>query len=390
MSGEIMRTFLFTACFATFLTVFSSSMLNVALPSIMEHFHVSQAVAAWIVSAYLVLYATLMPVAGILSDRWGKKRIFVIGMMLFALGTAMASISNSFSYLVLARSVQGTGAAAVFPAGASMIRENFAGKSGKALSLLSASASAGLLLGPPLSGYLLEITDYRGLFILTLPLAVITLFTAVVCLSNTSVKHETKPTALKDTESRPFYKEATYIAVIIVVVCQNFIARGLGIMMPLQLIRDFHLSTSQTGSLAMGFPLALLLASPLGGYLTDKKGYRIPVTAGSVILMIALALLSLKMFSATITLMALFVVMGVGFGLTISPLTVGSMENASEKDSAKASSFFGLARQLGGASGAAITPLIEGDNIVVYRYLAVLQLLALIIFIALSRDKNSS
>jgi len=315
----------------------------------------------------------------------GRKRIFVIGMILFILGTIVASLSNSFTYLVLARSVQGTGAAAVFPAVTSMIRETFADKSGKVMSLLSASASAGVLLGPPLSGYLLEISDYRCLFIITLPLAVINFFTALLFFPNKPAKPLLKPTALKDIKSRPFYKDETYIAVIVMVLCQNFIVYGLGIIIPLQLIMDFHLSTSQTGSFVMGFPLALLLTSPLGGYLTDKKGYWIPVISGSAILLITLVLLSLKMVSTTITfIMALFIVMGVGFGLTISPLTLGSMENASEKDLAKASGFFGLARQLGGAAGAAITPLIESNN-VAYRYLAFIQLMGLIIFIVLNR-----
>jgi|GEM_PF-6460426 len=387
---SLRKTILLTGCLAVFLSVFASSMLNIALPSIMDRFRLSQAVAAWAIASYLLCYALLMPVTGAMSDRWGRKKIFVAGTALFLLGTTLAALSSSFSLLLLARCLQGIGAAAMFPPATAMVREMFTSKSGRAMGFVTAGASVGMLLGPPVSGYLLEIGDYRGIFLVILPLAVLLLVTGIYAVSDRPDDRDRISLPRDNTvKLPPFYKEPAYVAVVVIVVCQNFIASSLSITFPLMFIRDFHLSPGHTGSLFSAFPLSFLIASPLGGYLADKKGYRVPVTLGSLLLVAALVLLSVGPAHTVLLVTALFAVMGLAFGLSLSPLSLGSMEHASEMDLAKASGLFGFFRQSSGSAGIVITPLLGSSN-PVFAYLAVLLLLGLILFVALNHIELSA
>ena len=386
-TDSMRKTVLLTGCLAVFLSVFASSMLNIALPSIMDTFRLSQAVAVWAIASYLLCYALLMPVTGIISDRWGRRKVYIVGMWLFLLGTTLAATSPLFALLIFARCLQGIGAAAMFPPATAMIREMFAFQSGRAMGFVTASASVGMLLGPPVSGYLLEMGDYRGIFLVILPVAglLLVMGSLTIC-DQTFDKQYNSLQSDNVVKLLPFYKEPPFVAIIVIVVCQNFIASSICITFPLMFIRDFHLSPSQAGNLFLMFPLSFLVASPLGGYLADKNGYRVPVTLGSLLLVAALVLLSVGPAHTVPLVTALFAVMGLAFGLSLSPLSLGSMEHASAKDIAKASGLFGFFRQSSGSAGIVITPFFESSS-PVFAYLAVLLVLGLILFVALNHSE---
>lgn len=382
--SDVMRkTILLTGCLAVFLPVFASSMMNIALPSIMERFGLNEAVAAWAVASYSLCYALPMPMAGALSDHWERRKVYIAGMTLFLLATTVGALSSSFALLILARCLQGSGAAAMFPAAVTMIREVLTSSTGRAMGFVSAGASVGMLLGSPVCGYLLEVGDYRAIFLAILPAVGLLCIVGGFAVSSHPVFRCSN--SLRELSTAlPYYKVPAYITVIVLTSCQYFIFSSLSITFPLILIRTFELSPSQTSNLLLVFPLTFLIVSPLGGHWADKSGYQVPAAFGSLFLVVSLFFSSVMSVHTVISVTALNAALGVAFGLSASPLSVGSMKHASEQDIAKASGLFGFFRQSSGSAGAMITPLIENSN-QIFGFLAALLLLGLILFVAINQ-----
>lgn len=344
-----------------FLAVFSSSMLNVALPSITKTLNVSLSDASWLVSLFLFSYGLGMPMAGLASDRWGEKRIFLMGAALFGIGSTLAYLTPDFELLLTARSVQGLGAAAMFPATVALLRSAYAPyERGKAMGILGASASAGTVLGPPVSAYLLEVASYKAIFLALLPFlaAVFTigLLTFPALLATERLPDLAERTA--EGRNRSFILNPHYLGTLAMVFAQNQAIYGVGILIPALLQRALDYTPLTVGKVMIIMPLAVVIASPLGGWWSDRAGHQWPVILGSLLFMSSVGIFALEAVHGS--LMGLILnsaVGGVGLGLSTGQLTLGSVVHSEAKDTAKAVGLFGLSRQLGGMVGASLTPM---------------------------------
>lgn len=344
-----------------FLSVFSSSMLNLALPSITKELSVSLSEASWLISSFLLCYALAMPIAGVVSDRWGEKRIFLIGAALFGAATIMAFLTPNFRPLLAARSLQGLGAAAMFPAIVALLRSAYAPhERGRAMGILAASAAAGTVLGPPVSAYLLEVSHYKAIFLVLLPFSFVTFAAGVFIFPSSSDPARSAGSALGTAEAggRSFITNPRYLGTISVVFVQNLALYGIGIIVPAFLQQALGLPTLSVGMVMLVMPLAMVIVSPFGGWWTDRARHQTPVILGTLLFMSSVGLFALKNIHASLPgLMLNSALGGVGLGLSTGQLTLGSIANSQAEDTAKAAGLFGLSRQLGGMVGASLTPM---------------------------------
>ena len=163
---------LYILCLSLTMVVISMSSLNVALPSIQRELGASGSDLQWIVDAYVLVFAGLLLPFGALGDRWGRKRVLVIGMTLFGILSALAAFSTSPGQIIAYRGGMGVAAALVMPATLSIATVIFPrSERPKAVAIWAAFAGAGGALGPPISGILLNFFWWGSVFLVAVPVA---------------------------------------------------------------------------------------------------------------------------------------------------------------------------------------------------------------------------
>lgn len=156
-----------------------STVVNVALPALQASFHATVVDLQWVIESYGVLLAALILVGGSFGDRFGRRLIFLAGVLIFALSSAGCGIASNIHQLIIARSVQGVGAALLVPGSLAIISTSFDEKSrGSAIGTWSGFTAITTAVGPVLGGWLVEYASWRWVFFLNLPIAV-----AVIAIS---------------------------------------------------------------------------------------------------------------------------------------------------------------------------------------------------------------
>ncbi|MER6714546.1 MFS transporter [Streptomyces sp. NPDC000877] len=158
-------------CSGLLLVAMDATVLNVALPSIAHQLSPSATQLLWIIDLYSLVVAGLLVLAGSLSDRFGRRRIFLIGLVVFGLSSVVSAMADTTGLLIAARALRGVGGALIMPATLSIIRTVFtdARERGLAIAIWASTASAGTAIGPILAGVLLENYWWGSVFLLTIP-----------------------------------------------------------------------------------------------------------------------------------------------------------------------------------------------------------------------------
>ena len=165
---------LIVAASSSFLTPFTISSVNIALPSIQRDFQVDALLLSWIATAYLLSAAIFLLPFGKLGDIYGRKKIFRYGIIIFTLSSFLAAFANSAGMLIFSRIIQGLGSAMVFATGIAIISSVFpAEERGKALGITVAAVYSGLSCGPFFGGILTQHFTWRSIFVVNVPLGVI-------------------------------------------------------------------------------------------------------------------------------------------------------------------------------------------------------------------------
>jgi EmrB/QacA subfamily drug resistance transporter len=402
-------------CFALFMVMLDNTVVNVALPSIQEDLRTSISGLEWTVNAYTLSFAVLLVTGGRLGDIFGRRRIFLAGVVVFGLASAFIGFSQSDEWLVAGRAVQGVGAALMMPATLSIITNAFPPhERGKAIGTWAGVSALALAIGPVVGGFLVEHVSWQSIFFLNLPVAVVAiavslfatpesrdetashqvdlagvgtvtvglaalvlalvegnswgwgsagilalLATAVIALAGFVVAERRGPEPMVDFR---FFRSRSFLGANVVAFVVSFamLATFFFIALYLQNIRGY--SPLQAGVRFLPSTLVVIVAGPIAGRLTDRIGPRplmtlgLLLTAGSLFWQGHLAVDTPYGF-----LVGAFVLMGLGIGLVMSPMSAAAMNAVAPQKAGVASGILSMSRMVGGTFGvAAMGALIIG------------------------------
>jgi EmrB/QacA subfamily drug resistance transporter len=167
---------LVVVCAATFMLLLDVTIVTVALPSIQSGLHASFSDLQWVIDAYALTLASVLLAAGSLADRYGRRLLFSVGLVVFTLGSLLCGIAQSPIMLILSRSAQGIGGAILFATSLALLAQSFEGKErGIAFAIWGATTELAAGLGPVLGGVITTGISWRGIFLVNLPVGVVAL-----------------------------------------------------------------------------------------------------------------------------------------------------------------------------------------------------------------------
>lgn len=328
-----------------FMSTLDSSMVNIALPSIMRDFGSHLHTTEWVVLIYLLTITATLLLWGHLGDRFGKNRIYSGGLLLFALGSLSCAMTGSLAGLITSRCGQALGAAMMMSTGPAIIKQTFPpNQLGRSLGLIGVAVSLGLMTGPALGGVILEFYSWRIIFLITVPVGMVFFLFARVIIPVTPrprVSHRfdwpgallwglallflslaisqataaersvvkvllllaagvifllffikvelisRKPLLPLHLFSQRFFNAAASSAVL------SFMILFVVIMLvPFYLDRVLSLPSMKIGLVMMAIPLAVMVVAPVAGHLSDRIGARLLTTVGLGLSSLGLLLLA--------------------------------------------------------------------------------------------------
>jgi EmrB/QacA subfamily drug resistance transporter len=400
------RWTLAVVCLASALLLFNVTAPNVALPAIAVDLSASFSAQQWVLSAYAMVLASLLLAGGALGDRYGRRRLFLLGLAGFGVGSLLCTLAPTTGLLIVGRLVQGAGAAALFPSGLALIAAEFDGPArARAIGVWGASVSGAIALGPLLGGILVEVVGWRAQFalavLLVLPTAAVGLrhlresrdssstrldwlgaglLTGAMVLLIVLVQRgngvgwlspvtlamaggalvlfalftlvefrSTAPLIAPALMRNPTFLGATLVAVV-------FAAAGFAplVYLTLFLLRVHGSGPTLAGLEVAPFAVASLVVSLLAARIVARLGVRIALVGGLALCGLGLALmLDLGPDSGGLRLLPALLVFGIGAGVVNPTMTVAALSTVDAAHSGMASGINNTARQLGIAAGIA-------------------------------------
>lgn len=390
----------------TFMVILDTSIVNVALPQIGADFDSISAVD-WIVTSYLLAVGVSIMATGWLADHFGKKRVFVVSLAAFTLGSLLCSLAPTLPILVAARVVQGLGGGALMPLGMAMIYELFEPEDrGMALGIWGVAAMAAPAIGPVLGGFLVTAVDWRVLFVINVPIGLVGVPAAAILLRDVGARDDRPldtPGLLMSATGLVLmllalseaptwgWASVTFIALMTVgvVLLVAWVLRSMRVAGPLIELRMFRIpaftltmvivwlitisqfarlvfiplefetlrgaSALSVGLMLTPSALGVALTMPIGGRLADHIGARVPVTIGLAIAAASFWPLGQLQVDTPMWLVSVWLfVGGLGVGLAMMPNTVIAMNSVHGRFVAQASAVRSLNRQVAASFGTAV------------------------------------
>lgn len=168
------KLILFAAILASAMAFLDSSVVTIAVPAIQVRFHATLQDIQWVMNGYTLMLSALILISGVLGDRWGRKKVFIYGIVLFAFSSFLCSISQNVVQLIIFRIIQGTGAALMVPGSLSILSESFEESvQGKVIGMWSGFAGGLTALGPFVGGWLVQAIGWQSIFYINIPLGII-------------------------------------------------------------------------------------------------------------------------------------------------------------------------------------------------------------------------
>src|SRR5437870_10712988 len=188
-SRRVGRWVLVATTLASSMAFIDSTVVNVALPALQANLNATIVGVQWVIEAYSLLLAALLLVGGSLGDHYGRRRIFLVGIALFALASAWCGLAPNIGQLIAARAVQGLGAALLVPGSLAIISSSFPeNERGRAIGTWSGFSAITTAIGPVIGGWLIEHGSWRGVFFIDIPIAVLIILISLRRVTESSDK----------------------------------------------------------------------------------------------------------------------------------------------------------------------------------------------------------
>lgn len=394
-------------CFALFMVMLDNTVTNVALPSIQRDFGASLSALEWVINGYTLAFAVLLVTGGRLGDIFGRRKVFLIGVVVFAVSSATIGFAPTEGWLVAFRVVQGVGAALMMPGTLSIISNAFPPEErGKAIGTWAGVSAIALALGPVLGGWLTEEVSWRAIFFLNLPVAalavVVTLFAAeesrdetvsrkvdfpgiaaitvgigalvlalvegnawgwtsagILGLLAASIAglvgfvliERRSPAPIVDFE---FFRSRSFLGANIVAFAVSFAMFAMFFFLALYMQNILGYGPLDAGIRFLPSTLVVIVMGPIAGRLADRIGPKPLMVSGLLVIALSLLMQSRIGVDTTFsTLLVPFVLMGLGMGLVMSPMTTAAMNAVDRTKAGVASGTLSMSRMVGGTFGVA-------------------------------------
>jgi DHA2 family methylenomycin A resistance protein-like MFS transporter len=395
-------------CLGQFMVLLDSTIVGAALPDMQRRLHTHLSGLQWIVDAYVLLVAMLLLSGGVFADRFGRRRVFLAGVAVFTAASVLCSAAPSIGWLIAGRVAQGVGAAALSPASLALIAAAHPAPQDRvrAIGLWAGLSGIGLAAGPPAGGILADAFGWPAIFLVNGPIGAFLLVAGARALRES--RNPGAPSidvpgtvlsilgvgaltyALIEGGSRgwtsPVILSGFAAAAVVLAAFVAVEARASTPMLPLRLFRERLFTVSNTAMIVVGFALmgssfffsqffvyvqgssilraglqtlpaslAMVVVSPFAGRLAARYGFRIVVTVG--LALAGLGLLTLGLVHAGTGYANVWwrlAVVGIGFALTMSPLTGAAIQAVGPQEGGLASGISSTTRQIGAVLGVAV------------------------------------
>jgi EmrB/QacA subfamily drug resistance transporter len=391
-----------------------STVVNVALPDIGRDFNASTSALQWILNGYLLTLASLILLGGSLGDRYGRRRIFVLGVWLFTAASLLCAIAPSAELLIFARLVQGVGGALLTPGSLAILEASFRpGDRARAIGAWSGLGGVAGALGPLVGGYLIGAISWRAIFVINLPIGIFVAWAATRHVPETSDPMASGRIDLRGAALAALGLAGTTYALIeapgqgasaavlasaiagVVALVAFFVAerRTPNPMLPLEIFRSRQFSAAngvtfvvyaalggvffllvsflqislgytpiEAGAASLPVTLLMLLFSARSGALAQRIGARVPLTVGPLV--IALGLLWMTQIepgdSYITAILPPVIVFGIGLTLVVAPVTATVLAAADSRHSGVASGVNNAVARVAGLLAVAVLPVVAG------------------------------
>jgi len=366
------------------LAFIDGSVVNVALPALALDLHARSSSLPWAINAYLLPLGALMLLAGGLGDHYGRRRLFLVGLVTFTLASILCAASPTLSWLLAARGLQGLGAALLMPNSLAILGSEFSGEArGRAIGTWAAVGALASALGPIIGGWLIDRVGWRSIFLLNVPLAAAAGFLAWKYVTKRSDVSKTGPVdsvgaglstvglglliwSLTEASGATIASGVLWMAALggtavlgaflrherrlgdrALMPLAMFAVRsfaglnlltfflygcvgGLIVLLPFRLIQIEHWSAFDAGAAIMPMPIVIAVGSRYMGRIASRHGARLPLAAGCGLVSLGLAHLArfgAGAISYRLDVLPPTLLIALGMGACVAPLTTGVMES---------------------------------------------------------------
>lgn len=346
------RWTLVAVCLAGMLVGLDGMALTIAAPAIAQDVGTSFADLQWLANAYLLALAVALFPAGRLADRVGRKKMFVVGVGGFGLVSLALALSSSVWLLIVLRAAQGVAGAALQTSGQAMLRATFPKERlAIVLGIFGAASMLAVASGPMIGGFLVDHFDWRAIFEINIPVAVI----AVLIVLFASRESRSRPSGGIHRDLRQLLGARPVAVGAAVTGFAHLGLFGFLFVFTLYLQNLKGIAPATAGLWLLPVTGTLVVSAPLGGVLTARWGPRIPMAAGMMLVAAGLAGFSLLDADATIAQeMAPAILLGLGAGMGLVAATEAIMANSPVEHAGLASALQQGMTQLGGVVGIAV------------------------------------
>jgi EmrB/QacA subfamily drug resistance transporter len=402
--------------FGLFMIMLDNTVVNVALPSIQRDLGADLSELEWIVTGYALTFASLMLVGGKLADAYGRRRIFVLGIVVFTVASLLCGLATSSEMLIGARVLQGAGAALMNPATLSIIAATFPPKErGAAIGIWAGVSALALAIGPLVGGLITEHIDWNWIFFINVPVGMLGIvasyvfidesrdeshagldlpglitsavglfaltyglieantygwtsarivgafaLAAVALVSFVVIERRSRDAMLP----LDLFRSGTYTGANLVVLLVALSMFGVFFFVSLYMQNILGYSAVQAGAAFLPMTILIILVAPVAGRTSDRMGSRGLMTAGMLLIAVQLVLFSRLGVDATFwNLLPALLIGGAGMALTMTPSAAAATRSVPVDKSGVGSAVLNSARQVGGTMGVAIMGAIMAAEI---------------------------